>query len=95
VRFLSAEQERSLTAPAKTLPRVKDHYVEWIEACKGGAPSSCNFEFAAPLTEVALLGVIAQRTGRFLEWDAEGMRFPNDPEATALLHGEYRKGWSL
>ena len=95
VRFLSPEQERSLAAPAKTLPRVKDHYLEWIEACKGGAPASCNFDFAAPLTEIALLGVIAQRTGRYLEWDAAAMRFPNDAEATALLRADYRKGWSI
>src|ERR1022692_3313104 len=82
IRFLSAEQEKLLVAPPKTLPRTKDHYMEWVNACKGGAPANCNFEFAAPLTEIALLGVVAQRTGKFLLWDAEGMRFPNDAAAT-------------
>jgi predicted dehydrogenase len=95
IRFLSDEQEKLLTAPPKTLPRTKDHYMEWVNACKGGAPANCNFEFAAPLTEIALLGVIAQHTGKFLRWDAEGMRFPNDAAATQLLKPEYRKGWSL
>ena len=95
IKFLSAEQERSLNLPAKTLPRTKGHYIEWIEACKGGAPANCNFEFAAPLTEIALLGVIAQRTGKFLLWDAEGMRFRNDAGAAGLLKPEYRQGWSL
>ena len=82
-------------APAKTLPRTKDHYMEWVDACKGGPPANCNFDFAAPVTEIALLGVIAQRTGGFLVWDAEGMRFPNDRAATQLLKPEYRQGWSL
>ncbi len=95
IRFLSAEQEKSLTAPPKTLPRTTGHYMEWVDACKGGAPANCNFEFAAPLTEIALLGVIAQRTGKFLLWDAQEMRFPNDTTATQLLKPEYRQGWSL
>jgi len=95
MRFLSERQEKSLAPPPKTLPRTRDHYMEWVNACKGGPPANCNFEFAAPLTEIALLGVIAQRTGRFLLWDAASMRFRNDAEATALLTPEYRKGWTL
>jgi predicted dehydrogenase len=95
IHFLSAEQQKSLAAPAKTLPRTQGHYKEWVEACKGGPPANCNFGFAAPLTEIALLGVIAQRTGKFLLWDAEGIRFPTDAAATQLLEPEYRKGWSL
>jgi predicted dehydrogenase len=95
IRFLSAEQEKALTASDKTLPRTKDHYMEWVNACKGGAPANCNFEFAAPLAEIALLGVIAQRTGTFLQWDAEAMRFPNDNAASELLKPQYRPGWSL
>ena len=95
IQFLSSEQRRSLTAPPKTLPRTKGHYMEWVDACKGGPPANCNFDFAAPLTEIALLGVIAQRTAKLLQWDAEGMRFPNDAAATQLLKPEYRQGWSL
>ncbi|HUB32221.1 MAG TPA: Gfo/Idh/MocA family oxidoreductase [Bryobacteraceae bacterium] len=95
IHFLSAGQEKELAAPPKTLPRTKDHYMEWVNACKGGAPANCNFEFAAPLTEIALLGVIAQRTGKFLEWDAQEMCFPNNSAATALLKPDYRTGWSL
>lgn len=95
MRFLSEKQERSLTPPPKTLPRTKDHYMEWVDACKGGPPANCNFEFAAPLTELVLLGVAAQRTVKFLQWDPAGMRFTNDAEATGLLKPVYRKGWTL
>ena len=32
----------------------------------------CNFiDFAAPLTEIMLLGCLAQRAGKKIEWDAE------------------------
>jgi predicted dehydrogenase len=95
MRFLSEEQKRQLPEPPKTLPRTKDHYMEWVDACKRGPAANCNFEFATPITELALLGVIAQRTGRYLQWDAEAMRFTNDADATALLKAEYRKGWTL
>lgn len=94
-KFLNKQQERDLAGPPKTLPRVQDHYREWIDACNGGPESSCNFEFAAPVTEVALLGVMAQRTGRLLEWDAEAMAVRNDPEANALVKPAYRAGWRL
>jgi predicted dehydrogenase len=93
--FLSAAQQQAISPPPKTLPRTAGHYLEWIEAAKGGKPATCNFEFAAPLTEIALLGVIAQRTGKHLLWDAASMRFTNDENANQLLNPPYRAGWSL
>ena len=69
--------------------------MEWVNACKGGPPANCNFEFAAPITEIALVGVIAQRTGKSLVWDAANMRFTNDANANQWLTPAYRAGWSL
>lgn len=86
---------RAFTTPAKTLPRTRGHYQEWIAAAKGGPPANCHFGFGSRLTELALLGVIAQRTGKYLEWDGAEMRFTNDAEASALLTGTYRPGWGL
>ena len=68
----------AFTPPPKSLPRTIGHYQEWIAAAKGGKPANCRFEFGALLTEVALLGVIAIRTGRPLEWDSAGMRITNE-----------------
>ena len=85
----------SFTPPEKTLPRTPGHYPEWIAACKGGKPASCEFGFGALLTETALLGVIAVRTGKRLEWDAAAGRFTNDADANALIAPAYRSGWSL
>ena len=73
----------------------RGHYEEWIAAAKGGKPANCNFDFGALLTETALLGVIAQRTGKHLVWDAEAARFTNEPDANRYVQEPYRAGWSL
>jgi predicted dehydrogenase len=81
-------------APASTLVPVDDHYQEWIRACKGGPAASCEFGFGARLTEICLLGAIAQRLpGRLLEWEKTKGAFPRDPEASALVDPPARTGW--
>lgn len=72
------------------------HHEEWIAACKGGKPSLSNFDYGAPLSEIALLGVIATRLpGQKLLWDAKAMKFNNNAAATAMVNPPYRKGWEL
>jgi predicted dehydrogenase len=88
-------RERTFDKPPKTMKRSQGHYQEWIEACKSGEPANCNFEFARIITETALLGVVAQCVGRYLEWDAEKAVFTNNEQATLLVDPPYRKGWSL
>jgi hypothetical protein len=78
------------------MPDNSAHHLEWIEACKGGAPTSTDFDYSARLTEIAVLGDIALRMpGTELQWDSNHMTFPNRPEANAYLHYRYRDGWSL
>jgi predicted dehydrogenase len=82
----------------KKLPRVTTtHEMNWIDACKGKTQASSPFEYAAPLTEVMLLGLVALRAGqgRKILYDAENMRVTNIPEANAFLTREYRAGWTL
>lgn len=81
--------------PEPTLPRSPGHYVEWIEACKTGAPTASNFDYACPLTESVLLGNVAFRAGQRLEWDARRMRATNCREADQYVQHHYRRGWSL
>jgi predicted dehydrogenase len=68
---------------------------DWVEAIKGGPPAPANFEYAGLLTEMLLLGNVAIRTGKKLEWDGEKMQCTNCPEAERLIKPEYRQGWSL
>ena len=82
--------------PPKTLPRSIGHYQEWAQACKTGTPTRSNFDFAGPLTEAVLLGTVCVRVGgQKLDWDSANLRVTNCPEANAVLHYKYRKGWSL
>jgi hypothetical protein len=81
--------------PEPTLPRSPSHHAEWLQACKTGKPTSADFQYSGWLTEANHLGNVAYRVGKKLEWDAENMRARNAPEASPLLHREYRKGWDL
>ena len=87
--------ERAKAVP-KTMARSPGHYEEWLLACKGGPPPVSNFDYAGPLTETVLLGVLALRApGARLEWDSANQRVKNAPELNQYVHTEYRKGWTL
>jgi hypothetical protein len=77
------------------LPPVGDGPIEeWIRAIKGEGPTpGSSFDYAAPLTEMVLLGALAQRTGRTLDWDAEAMRVKGQPELDPLIKEPTRDGW--
>ncbi len=86
---------RDFHAPEKSIPASIGHHAEWIAACKDGRPTTCNFDYSGALTEAVLLGNVAYRTGRKIEWDADHLRAVGCPEAENFLHREYRKGWTL
>ncbi len=94
--LLPEEKFRDWKPPATTVPRSAGHHQEWIAACKGGPATFCNFvDFAAPLTEIMLLGCLAQRAGKKIAWDAAAMRASNWPQGDAFIRREYRKGWEI
>ena len=80
----------------KTMERSPGHYEEWVQACKGGPRPAANFDYAGPMTETVLLGVLSLRApGTRLEWDSARLRVSNMPELNQHVHTEYRSGWSL
>ena len=81
--------------PEPTIPNSIGHYKEWVEAVKTGGPTTCNFDYAGALTEAVLLGTVAYRSGKRIEWDAASFKITNAPGAEKWLHKEYRKGWTL
>lgn len=93
--LLPEEEYRDFQLPAHTIPESIGHHKEWVEACKTGAPTTCNFEYAAGLTEANHLGNVAYRVGRKLEWDTASLRVANTREAERFIRREYRKGWRL
>jgi hypothetical protein len=64
-----------------------------VDAAKGKAEASCPFEYAARLTEVMLLGVVALRVGKKIHYDGAAMRITNVPQANDFLRRDYREGW--
>jgi predicted dehydrogenase len=70
-------------------------HLEWIAACKGGKPGYSDFDIAAYLTEIILLGCVALRVGKKLEWDGPNMRATNAPEADHFIRRTPRKGWAI
>ena len=73
------------------------HHMEWINAIKANKPEVAlsNFDYAGPMTEGVLLGNLAIRSGKKIEWDAKAMKVTNDAAANALVYDHYRKGWEL
>jgi predicted dehydrogenase len=81
---------------AKTMKRSPGPYEEWLAACKGGPAAVSNFDYAGPMTETVLLGVLALRAPRRrLEWDSAQQKVTNAPELDQFVRTEYRKGWTL
>jgi predicted dehydrogenase len=95
-RKLLPEKQFAGFAPPK--PFLKDsvgHHREWVEACKTGATTTCNFDYSGALTEAVLLGNVSYRLGKPLTWDAASLRATNARDADRFLRSEYRKGWTL
>ena len=94
--FQSFRREKKDEIAAKMLPKVRKDsiYCEWIDAIKGDGPECLgSFDYASQLTEVALLGALAQRFGGVIEWDHEKMASPNRPELNAFIKEPERAGW--
>lgn len=84
--------------PSKTIPRVTGGpFAEWAAAIRGGPKCGSDFDYAAGLTEIVLLGVAAQRAQACLDWDAAAGRFPNRPDCDVLAGPgyAYRTGFGL
>lgn len=79
----------------KVLPPMGNFQTEWVNACKGNLATSCNFKYAGDMIEMMLLGLVAYRAGKKLQYDGAAGRVTNDEAANALLSRKYRDGWPL
>jgi hypothetical protein len=78
------------------LPRSIGHREEWLRAIRGGPAPLSNFaDYAAQLTETALLGNVAALAQTRILWDAEHGRVTNSDVANRFIRRDYRKGWTL
>ena len=98
MHLVPREQMSDFPAPPKTLPRHKDVFVDFIEACLAGkTETGTRFDYSTRLTEFTLLGNLAQAAGvgNKVEWDGPNMKVANLPDLNALLKPEYRPGWRV
>ncbi len=81
--------------PTESIPRVRGgSFGEWLSAIKETGPEpGSNFSYSAKLTEIILLGVLAQRFDTRIEWDAKAGRITNHPELNAFVKEPMREGW--
>jgi predicted dehydrogenase len=93
--LLPSKQFADYKPPTSTLPRTPEHHIEWIRACKGGPKTESDFEYAARLSEGLLVGYLAQRVGKRIEWDSANMKAKGLPEADHFIHPRFRKGWEI
>ncbi len=68
---------------------------EWIHAIEGGSRPLSNFDYASVLTEAMLLGNVAVRLGKLIEYDSKKGEITNLPEAANLVSLPVRNGWEL
>jgi len=82
--------------PAETIARVDGGpFREWLRAIKQTGPEpGSNFTYSAKLTEIILLGVLAQRFNTRIEWDAKNAKITNHPELNAFIKEPVRQGWA-
>jgi predicted dehydrogenase len=97
VRLIPETAMRAYKLPAQSIPRVKEHHDDWLQAIRKGAKAGSDFaEYGGPLTEIAMVGVIALKMpGVKLQWDSAKMQFTNCPDANRYVKPTYREGWTL
>ncbi|HYG22919.1 MAG TPA: Gfo/Idh/MocA family oxidoreductase [Verrucomicrobiae bacterium] len=103
-KLVHYSRHEAVSAIPVTLPRnpfkgdadARQH-LEWLQAIRDTKPGMCfsNFDIAADLTEIMLLGCVAMRVGKKLEWDGPNMRAKNAPEAAKFVKRDYRAGWKV
>lgn len=95
-RIIPESKMKTFERPKSFLPRSGDHKQDWLNAIRGGPPAGSDFAlFGGALAEVVLLGNVAIRSGKKLEWDHQNLRATNAPEAAQYIRREYRKGWDF
>jgi Oxidoreductase family, NAD-binding Rossmann fold/Oxidoreductase family, C-terminal alpha/beta domain len=100
--YVSGTKHPAATAVPMTIPRLHGgggddqmQKEDWFRMIRGEGPSYSNFDIAAALAEIILLGCVAMRigVGKDMQWDGAGMYSPNRPEAAEFIRRENRRGW--
>lgn len=82
--------------PEQTIARSPGFHKEWINACKDGPRSSCDFvNYTGPLAEAVLLANAAFRSGGGFDWDAKAFKASGNNKVEQYIVSDFRKGWKV
>jgi predicted dehydrogenase len=96
VTKLTHEDPMDFDVPDQTVPDSPGFHLEWLNACKGGAPKpTCEFGYSGPLSETVLLANAAYRGRAEFDWDHSTLTCKGAPRAQAYIKPEYKKGWEI
>jgi predicted dehydrogenase len=97
VKIVPEEKMKAYKQPSPSIPRVGNHHKDFVTAILEKRKAGSDFaEYGGPLTEIAMLGIIAMNfPQRKLTWDSENARFTDCDEANRFVNPPYREGWSL
>src|SRR5207245_1040122 len=70
-KLLPEEDFKDYQKPPQTIPKSIGHHNEWIKACKEGTPTTCNFQYSGALAETVLLGNVAYKAGKKINWNPQ------------------------
>ncbi|NLF69165.1 MAG: Gfo/Idh/MocA family oxidoreductase [Candidatus Anammoximicrobium sp.] len=96
-RLIPESRMKVFQMPPRTIPRSIGHHAEWIQACQDGKPedAQAGFAYSGPYTEALLVGNLALRLQKRIEWDSSAMQATNAPEAEPLIRKSYRAGFGI
>ena len=95
-RKIATNRKTLIEGPvAKPLPRLKEHNRQWIEEMRTRGPLAMPLEEAQRTSTACILGYLAMKLGRKLNWDAKAERFVGDDEANRMLFREERAGFGV
>jgi hypothetical protein len=93
--YVKGDSQDACKAVPQSIPRSPGHMQEWLRMMKEGTPAYSNFDIAAYLTEIILLGCVALRVGEGVrvEWDGPNMKSTNVADAAKFVRRNNRRGW--
>ncbi len=92
-RLIPESRMGTFKRPPKTLARVpkSNSHQEWVNGCKGGpAPCSNIVDHSGDLSQMVLLGNVAIRAGKPIDFDPEQGVCVGQPDANRFLSKSYR-----
>jgi len=90
------ESWKTKEMPEATIPRIDGGpQKEFLDAIKGGPLPGSNFDYSTRLTEMAAVGVLAQRFNTRIEFNSENMKVTNHEGMEKFIEEPVREGWSF